>query len=149
MGKVWTFTEVAELVNRGTPRELAELLICLYNRQTRDEQSSQYTTHLNSRGFNAYDAKFLSSVAEGSIRHGRSLTPGQCPPVRKALHKYTRQILHALNSGEVTLYPYRTERPPQNQSQHHAGPIRTASKPPTMSEAEWKALLSIADKTPS
>lgn len=39
-------------------------LIVLFERQTSDEQASESTTHKNGRGFSAFDAEFLSSLAK-------------------------------------------------------------------------------------
>src|ERR1051325_8046066 len=48
----WTKETVRALL-ASSPRAVYRALICLYNRQTADEQETEDTRHLNGRGFNA------------------------------------------------------------------------------------------------
>lgn len=73
-------------------------LIALYHKQTTDEQQNQHTTYQNNAGFNAIDARFMSSVAEQYLSKG-FVTEGQLKYVRKSLYKYANQLssLHILD----------------------------------------------------
>jgi hypothetical protein len=87
-------------------------LICLYNRQTADEQESEDTRHLNGRGFNARDAAFGSSLAQQCInpdpRYRNPLSPNQLASARRMLNKYAGQLARVAN-GEPD--PVREEVP--------------------------------------
>lgn len=67
-------------------------LVVLYDRQTSDEQASQSTRHNNKRGFTAFDAEFLSSLAEQVNARG-SLSAKQLACARRRLAHYTGQLM--------------------------------------------------------
>lgn len=73
-------------------RAVGRALTVLYASQTGDEQSGAQTRHLNGVGFNAMDAAYLSSLAR-QVGAGRSLSRAQLAVARRALPKYTRQLL--------------------------------------------------------
>lgn len=63
----------------------------MYQRQTSQEQAQQATREQNGVGFNGCDAKFLTDVAQKSVRCD-GLTEGQARAVAKCLRKYRGQI---------------------------------------------------------
>lgn len=71
---------------------LNHALVELYALQTADEQASALTRHSNGVGFNATDADFLTSLAR-RVTAGQPLTDRQRIAARRAIVKYTRQLL--------------------------------------------------------
>lgn len=76
-----------------------EALLRLLDRQTADEQTGRFTKHANGQGFTAFDAEFLTSLAE-QVRENRwarakgsRLSPKQLACARKKVMKYTGQLL--------------------------------------------------------
>jgi hypothetical protein len=76
-----------------------EAILRIYDRQTADEQEGHLTKHDNGQGFSAFDAGFLTSLAE-QIRanhygepKGRRLSPKQMTAARKAMRKYAGQLV--------------------------------------------------------
>ncbi len=67
-------------------------ILALYEHQTDDEKNSELTKENNSRGFNSFDATFLSSIAK-QLLAGRRLSEKQLVASRKALRKYSGQLL--------------------------------------------------------
>ena len=94
--KVWSEDEIKNLVQTND-KVLYGALKNLYNCQTADEQSSAETTHVNGAGFNAVDAKFLTSVSQFLINIG-FLTDKQKVIVRKKLVKYNKQLTALANA---------------------------------------------------
>ena len=94
--RVWTAEEIKTLVQTND-KVLYGALKNLYNCQTSDEQSWGETTHANGVGFNAFDAEFLTSVAQFLIRNG-FLTDKQKVLTRKKLVKYNAQLTRLANA---------------------------------------------------
>ena len=94
--RVWTAEEIKNLVQTND-KVLYGALKNLYNCQTSDEQSWGETTHANGVGFNAFDAEFLTSVAQFLIRNG-FLTDKQKVLTRKKLVKYNAQLTRLANA---------------------------------------------------
>ena len=65
-------------------------LLYLYSCQESDEVRSEHTKHANGKGFTAFDAKILTSIAKYYMRT-RKLSDKQMMVVEKRLHKYHRQ----------------------------------------------------------
>jgi len=63
----------------------------LYDRQTRDEQSSDRTVHSNGVGFQECDAKFGGKIAR-LVKAGRFIFPKHMPRVRRMAVKYRVQL---------------------------------------------------------
>jgi len=108
--KVWDKEKVLALLassNLATGRALWSL----YERQTADEQASNTTREHNGVGFNGRDAEFLSGIAKRLPNYGFTLTPKQLPHVRRALSKYTRQLLEVIEEkgGKVNYKPPKSE----------------------------------------
>ena len=85
------------------------MLRLLYDRQTWTERAAQVTADHNSMGFNAYDAPFLSSVAEQAERY-KTLTRGQAGPVARRLRKYAAQLAQIANENEAKRLNQQAER---------------------------------------
>lgn len=75
-------------------------------RQTPDERDVLRTFHSNGIGFNAFDAEFLTDVANSSKEFG-SLTSKQAQAVAKRLKKYVYQLteISAANGKECPVKP--------------------------------------------
>lgn len=97
--KTWTEQMILDLIESADNVVLFKMLHSLYERQTAYEQSAEYTKDRNDVGFNAYDAKFLSSVAKNAEQYGR-VSNGQAPHIRKALKKYRKQLVDIANVNE-------------------------------------------------
>lgn len=70
-------------------------LLRIYSFQTQNEQQVRATNLQNGVGFSAFDADFLSGIAERVLKDPqRPLTPNQINAVRKAMLKYARQLLN-------------------------------------------------------
>ena len=103
MAKTYTAEDITKLMDTN------DYFVCaclskLYDRQTADEQRSQSTKHHNGRGFNAVDAKFLSSLAiqvRINKTKGTILTPKQLQYARKCLRKYVNQLVEIANEAQA------------------------------------------------
>jgi hypothetical protein len=69
----------------------------LCDRQTEDERASAETFHHNGMGFNACDARFLTSLAE-QLDRGAGLSPKQMAAARRAVRKYAGQLAAIANA---------------------------------------------------
>lgn len=94
----WTKEELRDLI--ATNDEFAtRCLLRLYERQTKEEQQVGDTRLFNAKGFTAWDAQLLSSLAEQRQKGGR-LTEKQFVLLRAKLQKYLKQLLEVANGGE-------------------------------------------------
>jgi hypothetical protein len=73
-------------------RLLSQALLYLYQQQTAEEQLTGRTGEQNGRGFTAYDAELLTSIAEGVGEYGGDLTDRQAEVVARRLRKYAGQL---------------------------------------------------------
>jgi hypothetical protein len=88
---LWTKEHIQHLIQTND-RAVERALIQIYHRQTADEQRAATTNRENSIGFSAFDAEFLTKIAQQCIaRNG--LTPGQINMIRPKMMKYWRQLL--------------------------------------------------------
>ena len=89
--RVWTKDFIKYLINTN---EVAvyKALKRLYSFQTAEEQSGEETVVSNGKGFNAYDAKYLSGLSTWVLA-GKKLTTNQLKEARKRLMKYSEQLL--------------------------------------------------------
>jgi hypothetical protein len=95
----WTKEHIQHLIQTND-RAVERALIQIYNRQTADEQRSSTTNRENSVGFTAFDAEFLTSVAQQCIaRNG--LTQGQIHRIRPKMMKYWRQLLEIASACQT------------------------------------------------
>ena len=97
--KRWTEQEIVDLLARNDAA-VERAIIVLYRRQTSDEQVSQTTREHNARGFSAFDAKFMSSLAEWILK-GRNLSDRQLAAARKVLPKYRKQLVEEANNPKT------------------------------------------------
>lgn len=67
-------------------------LVCIYQRQTEDEQREQETKHSNTIGFRANDAKYLTMAAQWALRTG-TLDDFHMQKVRAKIMHYWRQLV--------------------------------------------------------
>lgn len=93
--KRWTEQEIYRLVQTNDI-VLYRALKSLYRRQTASEQRSGTTHYRNGCGFNAPDAKFLSSLVRYLERYGY-LTFNQRVCARRKLVKYNKQLTRIAN----------------------------------------------------
>ena len=101
----WTKERVRELL-ATTDQAVVNAIKQLYALQTFDEQDHEQTSYVNSKGFNALDAKFMSSLAkqieqwentmEGS-RYPFPLSYKQLFAARRRLLKYSGQLVKIAN----------------------------------------------------
>lgn len=95
-GSEWTVDEVMALVE-SNDKVLYGALKHLYACQTDSEKEAGATRDHNGKGFNAYDAEFLTSICKQLLVKG-SLSPKQKEVARKKLKKYRTQITALANS---------------------------------------------------
>jgi hypothetical protein len=71
---------------------VARAVVRIYQRQTASEQRSEHTHLNNAIGFNAPDAKYLSSAAKFALRNGE-LTGEHVDRVRAKIRRYWKQLI--------------------------------------------------------
>ena len=106
----WTKEQMRTWLEQAKGRGLFQALWTLFQRQTATEQTTNTTQSLNGVGFTGFDAKTLSRLAQRSAPY-QSLTPKQCPWVRRKLLRYRRQLAEAANQGEWHPTPPQPELP--------------------------------------
>lgn len=97
--KIYTVEEIWDLVMKNDYFVMA-CLSKMLDRQTTDEQRAETTKYANGRGFNAHDAKFLTSLAI-QARTYRHLSPKQLAYARKSLYKYRKQLCEIANEMQA------------------------------------------------
>jgi hypothetical protein len=93
--KVWEKEEIKGFLTRNdgfVTRSVVKML----ERQTAAEASGGYTHDANGIGFSAFDAEFLTSIAN-QVNDGRNLSERQILSVRKAMLRYAGQITEIAN----------------------------------------------------
>ena len=93
--KVWEKDEIKAVLVRSdvfVTRSVVKML----ERQTADEARGGYTNVANSVGFSAFDAEFLTSIAN-KIIEGRNLSVKQNASARKSMLRYSGQITDIAN----------------------------------------------------
>lgn len=104
MTKVYTVDEIRDLLDRSDEAVIRGLLR-IYERQTFDEQKSEFTKHDNGIGFSAADGHILSSFAkqvkkhqiDPNPRYKTPLSPKQMAMARARIRKYARQLCEIAN----------------------------------------------------
>jgi hypothetical protein len=81
-------------------RAVERAIVVIFERQTRDEQCSQYTTHLNTIGFSAAHASKGSYYAKW-ILSGRRLNGLHLENARKISMHYWRQLIEIAAEKEA------------------------------------------------
>ena len=99
--------ETIEALLQRSDGAVERALVVLHNRQTPDEKRALTTTHHNGRGFGAFDARILSSMA-GWVKRGNTLTVKQLGFLRKKgkkgfciLAKYHAQLIEEIEAKEA------------------------------------------------
>lgn len=95
---MWKKENMQELLDTND-RAVERGLVAIYRLQTDGERASRTTTNSNNVGFSAFDAEFLSEIAEKCIRW-RGLTPGQIRAVRPKVRRYWRQLCDIANAKQ-------------------------------------------------
>jgi len=85
---------------RDSDRWLYRGLLCIFDRQTADEQNSETTKHDNGIGFSGTDAQILSSFAQqviefnaGKSKFNHPLSLRQKELCRRKMNKYAMQLV--------------------------------------------------------
>jgi len=93
--RVWHLDEIKSLLNEND-KFVCNAIVKIYELQT-DEEKLQGKTHENNGvGFNAFDAEFLSSLAQFILKYG-GLTEKQLFLGRKRIKKYSKQLCDIAN----------------------------------------------------
>lgn len=103
---IWTPERVKDLLATND-KAVGRALIALLQRQTRQEQDTATTTESNGRGFGAFDAEIMTSMAM-FYQRTKFLTPNQlrwlrdCPGKQKTtrIGKYAGQLAAIANGAK-------------------------------------------------
>ena len=98
MSEQWTADKIKELI-QNRDEMVARCVVQLYKQQTRDEQDTATTRHLNGRGFTGREAEFGTSLALQVISK-KKLTPRQTEAARKMCLRHVTQLTKIAN-GEL------------------------------------------------
>lgn len=98
MKQVWTKDQIKELL-LSNPNAVMRGILAIYRLQTESEKMGQHTNEVNGVGFNKFDVKFLTSLAQ-RMERGLPLTEKQLIAGRKAILKYSGQLAKIAN-GEI------------------------------------------------
>lgn len=93
--KVWNKDEIKNLLTRSNVF-VTRSVVKMLERQTAAEASGGYTHDANGVGFSAFDAEFLTSIAN-QITDGRNLSERQIVSARKSMLRYAGQITDIAN----------------------------------------------------
>lgn len=94
--ETWTREKMLHRL-REDPRVIDRAVVVLDDRQTPMERAARMTRDANGEGWNAFDARFGSSLA-ARVRSGRSLTERQRTAALRMLRKYTGQLCDIANA---------------------------------------------------
>lgn len=96
--KLYSTEEIRSLLEKSD-KAVQRAIVALYSRQTESEKNSEATVEKNGVGFNGFDAKFFSSLAQ-QIQSGRNLSAKQIAFARKGIMKYSKQLASIANERE-------------------------------------------------
>lgn len=91
----WDIEKIKKLLETND-KAVSRAIVALYERQTEDEKNRENTVEKNGVGFNGFDAKFFSSLAQ-QIQSGRTLSQKQIAFARKGIMKYSKQLAEIAN----------------------------------------------------
>jgi len=94
--RIWTKEEIKNLLYKNNGF-LIRSVIKLYEFQTNEEKAIKITKEDNGIGFNAFDAEFLTDIAEKALE-GRLFSFNQIFVIRKKMVKYSGQITNIANN---------------------------------------------------
>jgi hypothetical protein len=99
--RTWTREQVEHFL-RTNDEWVRRGVLALYARQTEGEQLGRRTLVHNHQGFNQYDARWFSAVAEALLKYpARRLTPEGAERLRPRLMKYVGQLTRVANEREA------------------------------------------------
>jgi len=98
--KKWTKEEIKSLLESNDVAVIKGL-IRIYELQTSDEQSAEYTKHHNGVGFSGFDGEFMTSVAKFFLKVG-FVTEGQFVHLKKKMMRYAGQLAKIAN-GDIII----------------------------------------------
>jgi hypothetical protein len=93
--KVWSGEMIRNLLLRNSNAVLKGV-VALYKLQTADEKAYKHTNESNGVGFSAYDAPYMTKIAERVISK-RGLTKMEVANLRVKLLKYSNQLAKIAN----------------------------------------------------
>jgi hypothetical protein len=100
--KKWKKEDIKELLETNDVAVIKGL-IRIYELQTSDEQSDEYTKHHNGVGFSGFDGEFMTSVAKWFLKNG-FVSEGQFKHVKKKMMRYAGQLAKIANGEIVPSY---------------------------------------------
>jgi hypothetical protein len=93
--KTWTRTEIETLINTND-RAVERAMVAIWERQTRDEQTTEMTRHHNGIGFSGWTAKSGTYFANW-VRSGRALSGKHLAKARKIALHHAGQLTRIAN----------------------------------------------------
>ena len=99
MEKHWTVAEIDQNIQTST-KWLTRAIVALMRLQTKNEMFYERTTDRNGVGFNAPDAKLLTTFGK-QIERGVALSDSQMIIARRRIRKYCRQLCRIANKASV------------------------------------------------
>lgn len=97
---MWTKERIHALLDKN-PQAVWRAVLAIYERQTPSEQSAKTTTVHNNMGFSAFDARFLTEMAQ-KVRRGYHMTDRQLAVTRNKIKRYHRQLVEIANATEAS-----------------------------------------------
>ena len=77
----------------------------IYENQTEDEQTSEFTKYVNGVGFTGSDCEFLTSLAKQLLMYG-NLSDKQTKCLFKLMPKYARQLIEGSIANGMIIHKY-------------------------------------------
>lgn len=96
---MWNKEKIHALLD-ANPKAVVRGLLAIYALQTNNERVAGSTHDANGVGFSAYDAPFLSDIAD-KVRNGWNLSPKQLAITRNKMKHYHRQLAEIANQKEA------------------------------------------------
>lgn len=93
--KQYSIEQIKDLL-KNNDKAVERAIVAIFNRQTESEKTTESTVEKNGVGFNGFDAKFFSSLAQ-QIQSGRTLSAKQISFARKGILKYSKQLASIAN----------------------------------------------------
>lgn len=90
----WTLETLIDAMGRHS-QIVAKCLIVLFTRQEMDERILSTSRYRNEKGFNKFDARFLSHWAK-RVTSGEELDADKAAQIRSKLMKYRKQLTRVL-----------------------------------------------------
>ena len=97
--KEWTKDKIKNLLMTNDVAVIKGL-IRIFQLQTEDEKSAEFTKYANGVGFSGFDGDFMTSVAKWFLEHG-FVSEGQYVHVKKKMMRYAGQLAKIANGDIV------------------------------------------------